>query len=68
MKLDEEKIVFNSSSYRTCVLLNASSAITEKMLLILSLTDEPGERAIVWGNKIANVTIIPIAELRQQSK
>lgn len=68
VELDEEEIVFSSSNYDVCVILNASSGITETTLVVLTLTILDGERAVVLSIGNASVTISPPNEPGNKGK
>ena len=54
----EESLEFFPNNL-SCVLLNASRAITEETLLVLELTRDSGEEDVSFSNDTAYVTITP---------
>lgn len=68
VELDEEELTFDSSHYEVCVTLNASSAITQTTLVVLTLTIPDEEGAIALSIGTANVTISPPKEPGYEGK
>lgn len=68
VELEREEITFDSSHYEACVTLNASSAITQTTLVVLTLTVPDEEGAIALSIGTANVTISPSKEPGYESK